>query len=100
MRSTVCTVDTNVVVSGLITADSSTPPTTILDSMLNGRLLYLMSAELLTEYSSVLSRPRIARMHGLADEQLDQLLAELVANAMWRESLVAGTAPDRGDDHL
>ena len=72
----------------------------ILDSMLAGRLLYLMSAELLTEYSSVLRRPRIARTHGLADEQLDRLLTELVANAMWREASGTVTAPDRGDDHL
>lgn len=100
MNSTVCIVDTNVVVSGLITADSGTPPTTILDSMLNGRLLYLMSADLLTEYASVLRRPRIARIHGLTDEQLDRLLTELVANAMWREAPISGTAPDRGDDHL
>ncbi|MCY3821920.1 MAG: putative toxin-antitoxin system toxin component, PIN family [Gammaproteobacteria bacterium] len=100
MTSTVCIVDTNVVVSGLITPDSTTPPTMILDSMLAGRLLYLMSVELLTEYSSVLRRPRIARTHSLADEQLDRLLTELVANAMWREIPGTVRAPDRGDDHL
>ena len=100
MKSTVCIIDTNVVVSGLITANSTTPTTIILDSMLDGRLLYLLSADLLTEYSSVLRRPRLARMHGLTDEQLDRLLTELVANAMWRESVSAVKAPDRGDDHL
>ena len=100
MKSTVCIVDTNVVGSGLITGKSSTPPTIILDSMLDGRLLYLMSGDLLTEYSTVLRRPRIASIHGLTDAQLDRFLTELVANAMWRDSLIADKAPDRKDDHL
>ena len=68
--------------------------------MLDGRLLYLMSGELLSEYSSVLRRPGLVRIHGLTDEELDRLLTELVANAMWRESALADRAPDSGDDHL
>ena len=100
MTPTFCIVDTNVVVSGLISADSSAPPAIILDAMLDGRLLYLMCGELLTEYSSVLRRPRLARIHGLTDAELDRLLTELVANAVWREPAMAGSAPDRGDDHL
>ena len=100
MTPTFCIVDTNVVVSGLISADSSGSPAIILDAMLDGRLLYLMCGELLTEYSSVLRRPRLARIHGLTDAELDRLLTELVANAVWREPAMAGSAPDRGDDHL
>lgn len=100
MKPTLCIVDTNVIVSGLIGADSSRPPAKILDAMLNGRLLYLMSSDMLSEYSSVLRRPPLIRIHGLTDEELDRLLTELVANAMWRESTIEDRAPDRGDDHL
>ena len=45
--------------------------------MLDGDLLYLMSSALLAEYSTVLRRPRITRLHGRADDELDRLLTEL-----------------------
>lgn len=93
-------IDTNVIVSGLIGADSTSPPARILDAMLDGNLVYLMSEELLTEYASVLRRPNLARLHRLNEEELDRLLADLVANAMWREPPIAGNAPDPGDNHL
>jgi putative PIN family toxin of toxin-antitoxin system len=93
-------VDTNIVVAGLLTADQASPPARILDAMLEGRLLYLLSTGLLEEYSAVLRRPRIAERHGLADSQIDRLLTELVANAIWREDGAAEPAPDPGDDHL
>ncbi len=95
-----CVVDTNVVVSGLIAGDSNTPPARILDSMIGGRILYLMSPALLSEYSAVLRRSAIAERHGLMSEQLDRFLTDLVANAMWREPPTAGDAPDTGDNHL
>lgn len=100
MTSGVCVVDTNVIVSGLIGADPNSPPARILDAMLAGGFIYLMSDELLTEYSCVLRRPGLVRLHGLTGEELDRLLADLVANAMWRAPVVAGEAPDTGDQHL
>ena len=93
-------VDTNVIVSGLIGADSNSPPARILDAMLDGTLLYVMSDDLLDEYSSVLRRSGLVRLHGRTDEEIDRLLAGLVANAMWREPAIRGDAPDPGDDHL
>ncbi len=96
----VCIVDTNVIVSGLIGAVSNSPPARILDAMLDGGLVYLMSDELLNEYSSVLRRSAIVRLHGLTGEELDRLLTDLVASAMWREPAVADDAPDTGDQHL
>lgn len=93
-------VDTNVVVAGLLTSDQASPPARILDAMLEGKLLYLLSAGLLEEYSAVLRRPRIAARHGLADSEIDSLLTELVANAIWREAGAALPAPDPGDNHL
>ena len=97
----VCVVDTNVIVSGLIGADRESPPARILDAMLDGGFIYLMSNELLSEYSGVLRRPGLVRFHGLTGEELDRLLAHLVANAMWRApATAADDAPDTGDQHL
>ena len=96
----ICVVDTNVIVSGLIGADPNSPPARILDAMLDGGFIYLMSDELLSEYSSVLRRPGLVRLHGLTDEELDRLLADLVANAMWQTPATMGDAPDTGDQHL
>lgn len=100
MNAKVCIIDTNIVVAGLISADLASPPVQILNAMLDGKLIYLLSAELLNEYSSVLRRPGIARQHGLTDGELDVLLTELVANAMWREPASSADAPDLGDKHL
>ena len=93
-------IDTNVVVSDLLVAGSVSPPARILDAMIHGRLMYLMSPELLKEYSAVLGRPALARVHGLTPDELDPLLTELVANSIWREPEPVAAAPDPGDDHL
>ena len=95
-----CVVDTNVVVSGLISGASSTPPARILDAMLDGQVIYLMSGDLLDEYSNVLRRPRLVQLHRRTDEQLDRLLADLVGNAIWRDPAESGNAPDPHDSHL
>lgn len=100
MTPKACIIDTNVIVSGLIGADSNSPPARILDAMLDGDLLYLMSDDLLNEYSSVLRRPRLVRLHGRTDDEIDRLLTDLVANAIWREPVASSDAPDTGDDHL
>ncbi len=95
-----CIVDTNVVVSGLLDETSNGPPARVLDAMVGGRLLYLLSPALLSEYSAVLRRPAILERHGLTSGELDRFLTELVANAVWREPVAGSAAPDRGDDHL
>ena len=100
MPPNVCVVDTNIVVSAVVGADSNSPPARILDAMLDGALLYLMSSDLLDEYSSVLRRPGLVRLHGRTDDDIDQLLASLVSSAIWREPAVPGDAPDPGDNHL
>ena len=105
MTPPVFVVDTNVVVSALIGSDAKAPPAQILDAMLDGRLLYLMSRDLLIEYASVLRRPRVIRLHGRSEEEIDRLLAELTANAIWRKAPAGDTAagdvaPDAGDNHL
>ena len=93
-------VDTNVIVSAMIGFDPKSPPAQVLEAMLDGGLLYLMSSDLLTEYASVPRRPRLVRLHRRTDAEIDQLLAELTANAIWCEPAIGETAPDSGDNHL
>ena len=100
MSPTVFVVDTNVVVAGLITSSSQSPVASVLNGMLSGTMVFLLSPALLDEYRSVLSRPKLVKLHGLTEAQIDQLLVELTANAMWREPQPGSPAPDRGDDHL
>ena len=100
MSPPVYVVDTNVVVAGLLAASPSSPVALILDAMLAGTLVYLLSPPLLAEYRSVLLRPKPTRRHGLTESEVDAVLAELAANAMWREPGGGPSAPDPGDDHL
>jgi putative PIN family toxin of toxin-antitoxin system len=100
MSPPVFVVDTNVVVAGLITGSSHSPVASVLDAMLSGTLVFLLSPALLDEYRSVLLRPKLAKLHGLTETQIDRLLVELTANAIWREPKPSSPAPDRGDDHL
>ena len=93
-------IDTNIIIAGLITADADSPTARILDSMLKGDIPYLMSEELLLEYSSVLRRPNLVNRHQLTETEVDTLLAEIVVNAVWREPVSTEEAPDAGDDHL
>ena len=100
MSPPVFVVDTNVVVAGLVTGSSRSPVALVLDSMLSGTLVFLLSPALLDEYRSVLLRPKLMKLHGLTEAQIDQLLVELTANAIWRKPKPGSPAPDRGDDHL
>jgi len=100
MTPPVFVVDTNVVAAGLITGSSRSPVARILDAMLSGTLIYLLSPALLDEYRAVLLRPKLTKLHGLSEQEVDLLLVELTSNAMWREPESATAAPDRGDDHL
>ena len=95
-------IDTNVVVSGLISRAPDSPTAMILEDMLSGQLVFVLSPVLLAEYRAVLLRPKITERHGLAEPDLDQILIELVANAKWSEPDQddAHVAPDNGDAHL
>ena len=95
-------VDTNVVVSGLISREPSAPTATVLANMLTGSLVFVLSPALLAEYRNVLLRPRIVERHGLNEQEIDQILIELTANAKWAEPEddPHHTPPDHGDGHL
>jgi uncharacterized protein len=100
MRPRTLVIDTNVIVAGLISAGRNSPVASILDAMLDGRLPFLLSPALLAEYRQVLSRRKLVDLHGLQQDEIDDLLTELTANAIWREPVTALPAPDPGDDHL
>ncbi len=96
-----CVVDTNVLIAGLLTRRPVSPTARLLDAMLDGRLTFLLSPDLLDEYRAVMLRPRVAAVHGLSIPEVDVLLTEVAANAIWREPGNGHEpAPDRGDDHL
>lgn len=73
-------VDTNVVAAGLITNLPDSPVAKVPDGMLNGRLVYLLSPDLLDEYRQVLLRPKLVRFHGLTEQEIEQILTEITAN--------------------
>ena len=101
MTPRVFIVDTNVVVAGLLSRATESPVARILDAVLSGSLVYLLSPDLLAEYRTVLMRPKLANRHRLSPKEVDDVLTELAGNAMWREPQGGATAaPGAGDDHL
>ncbi len=77
MQGRLVVVDTNVLVSGLIGSQVSSPPCRIVDEMLHGSFGFLLSLDLLAEYRKVLLRdPQLpeellpASWHGLPAYQL------------------------------
>jgi uncharacterized protein len=93
-------VDTNVVIAGLLTKDPSSPTAIIFEGMMDGEILYVLSPELLAEYRAVLLRPKLVALHGLSEQEIDEFLTHLTANAVWCEPSTQGIAPDSNDNHL
>ena len=93
-------IDTNALVAGILSNNLDSPTARIVDAMLDGRIMYLLSPALLQEYRNVLLRPKLRKLHGLSKDEVDQILSEITANAVWREPAESHGAPDPGDDHL
>jgi uncharacterized protein len=91
----VALVDTNVVVSGVLTAAADSPTARILEAMAAGTLHFILSDDLFAEYRAVLLRPAVVARHGLTEAEVDAVLEDIVANAGWREPAAAG-GPTRG----
>ena len=102
MNPRIFIVDTNVIAAGLITARPDSPTARVLDAMTSGNLIYLLSPDLLNEYRHVLLRPKLVRLHGLQALEVDQIIIELTANAIWRDPPAATKhqPPDPCDSHL
>lgn len=101
MTAPLAIIDTNVIVSGLLTSDQGAPTAAILDGVLTGEIRALLSVDLLAEYRSVLLRPRIRSRHGLDEHQVDTILTAIAENAVVCDPVEPPSAPpDRGDLHL
>jgi len=75
----------------------------IVDGMLAGRFPYLLSNALIGEYGAVLRRSKLRRLHGLTDDEIEEVLVALATNGIWREPVGQGGdagAPDASDDHV
>lgn len=96
-------IDTNVVVAGLITAQTDYPVALILEGMLGGTFPCVLSPALLAEYREVLLRPKIVKRHGLLHDQVDNILTALARHAIVLTPPADGSAPpapDPGDQFL
>jgi putative PIN family toxin of toxin-antitoxin system len=90
-------VDTNIIVSGLIT--SGTPPARILDAVHNKKITLLISDEVLSEYLRVLEYPHIRKYKKITDETISHLTALFINETERVEILTPITAcPDPDDD--
>lgn len=88
----VALVDTNVVVSGVLSGDAESATVGILDAMFAGTLRFVLSEALLAEYRHVLLRPSIRERHRLAEWEVDAILEDVVVNSGFRESPPFGEA--------
>ena len=94
-------IDTNVLVSGLLTSDENAPTAGILNAVLAAKIPYVISPALLDEYRRVLLRPKLAGRHLLSEQDIDEFLTSLVHAAVWVEpDNTDKVAPDPGDQHL
>jgi putative PIN family toxin of toxin-antitoxin system len=94
-------VDTNVLVAGLISSQKDSPVLAIVDAMLKGAIIYVLSSALIKEYRDVLLRPKLCKIHGLNEDEIDHLLTDIIANAIFCEPPIGlEKAPDLGDNHL
>lgn len=96
-------IDTNVLVSGLLTSTADSPVAFVLDGMLGARFPFALSEELLAEYRTVLARPRLCTLHGLSDSEIDTILVDIARGAIVlapAATAQAPVAPDPGDQFL
>ena len=99
---TLCVVDTNVVVSGLVSRAEGAPPQRILNAMLGAELGFALSVELLAEYRGVLLRPSIMALHGLGEAEVDEILQRLALEAVEvdPEPVAVPGGVEPGDEHV
>ena len=64
-------IDTNVLVAGILTNNTDSPTARVVDAMLDGRLMYVLSPTLLQEYRDVMLRPKLRKLHCLSKDEAD-----------------------------
>ena len=82
-------VDTSVVVAGLLARRADSPVARLLDGMLQAGFPFVVSVALLAEYRTVLLRPALARLHGLAASEVDTVMLAIAQHAI----VLLGGAP-------
>ena len=100
MTRSVVVVDTNIVVTGLLTKNSASPVARILDGMLSAAFTFVVSEALLAEYHAVLVRPNLRKLHGLKVVEVETVLTDLVLQAIVLIPVPTSAAPDPGDQLL
>ncbi len=100
MTAPIAIIDANVVVSGVVSSKEDSSVVLILEGMRSGSFRFLLSTPLFEEYREVLLRPKLRRLHGLEEGQIDEVLKELGTFATWLEPGPAVSAPDPNDQHL
>jgi uncharacterized protein len=98
-------IDTNVVCAGLVTRDAASPTALIVDAMVAGTMGHAVTLPMAGEYDAVFCRPKLQRLHGLGNDELEQVVAALVRHAVMLEAPAAQasaqvSAPDAGDQFL
>lgn len=93
-------VDTNVVVAGLLTATEASPVARVLDGMLRAAFPFVVSEPLLAEYHAVLARPKVRKLHGLTNGEIEIILTTIAQHAIVIVPVLGPRAPDRGDQLL
>ena len=71
-------VDTNVIVSALITKNPESPPNLVLREMLDGKIIPLYHADIIEEYREVLSR---TKFH-LKEETIQKVINSIISNGI------------------
>ena len=96
-------IDTNVLVAGLLTSHADSPVARILDGMLGASFPFVLSEALLAEYRAVLLRPRLCKLHGLSEAEIDFILVDIARRAIVMtpiRTVATPLAPDPGDQFL
>ncbi len=71
-------VDTNVIVSALVTKNPQSPPNLVLQEMLDGRIIPLYHADIIEEYKEVLRR---TKFH-LKEETIQKVINSIISNGI------------------
>jgi putative PIN family toxin of toxin-antitoxin system len=96
-------IDTNVLVAGLLTSHADSPVVRILEGMLGAAFPFVLSEALLAEYRAVLVRPRLCKLHGLSEAEIDTILVDIARHAIVLapvKTAATPLAPDPGDQFL
>ncbi len=103
MSSAFFITDTNVLVAGLLTSHADSPVARILDGMLGAAFSFVLSEALLAEYRSVLVRPRLCKLHGLSEAEIDVILVDIARHGIVLTPVRTAATPlaaDPGDQFL